>query len=203
MNTTRKPPTPATIAAKLLRDLAGAYVRQPAELDVDGNSIGQKVLLTLQGHKDDHRRLVGSQGQHIWALQTIFAAASRKAGVPIEVALLDPCKGEKGELRPFEENPAWKPFPTMRLIRRVLEATLPDGFRLRGIPTGALYTIEITPAVWEPWLEAFAKAVHLLFHASGNTNGHRINVATINPETGAAVEWEQPARRENHGVPVG
>lgn len=195
----KAPPTPAAIAQRLLRELASAYVRQPGELEVHGEMIGNKVFLTLQGHRDDHRHLVGSQGQHIWALQTIFAAASAKAGVPIEVALLDPCKGEKGDPQRFEENPDWKPGPTMRLMRRVLDAILPDEYALRGVATGALYTIEIRPAVWRESMELTAKALHLLFHASGNQNGHRINVATINPNTGN-IAWEPPSRNGSPAI---
>lgn len=196
----RKGSTPATIAEKLLRDLASAYVRQPGELDVHGNTIGTKVLLTLQGHRDDHRHLVGSQGQHIWALQQIFSAASRKAGVPIEVALLDPVKGERGEARRFEENPEWRPAPSLKLIKRVLDATMPGEYGVRGIATGALYTIEIRPAEWAPALQDLAKALHLLFHASGNQNGHRINVVMINPTTGSIVEWEPRAANGAFGA---
>lgn len=188
--TERKAPTPAVHAERLLRDLASAYVGKPDKLEVHGSRIGTKILLTFQGTGEDHRHLVGSRGQHIWAVQQIFAAASRKAGLPIEVTLIDPRERYEGPPQIFAENPAWKPAPTMRLMKRVLDAVLPCEYAVRGIATGALYTLEVRPAQWSPAMVDLAKALHLIFHASGNQNGHRINVAMIHPETGEIVEWE-------------
>lgn len=179
--TTTPAPSIVSAAADLLRDIASRYTRFHKELKVNGRELGQTINLTLQGHRDDHPKLVGSQGKHIWALQQIFAAAGRRAGRAVRLTLLEPSIGEKQGPSEFVANHEWTPDATMDLLSRILAAASLGGVAAEPVDNGELTTLVIK--VEDPldsaarWATGeLGRALHLIFHAIGRTEGRQIHV---------------------------
>lgn len=183
--TTKVPSAPkaenaATASTTLLRDLASAFTREPKNLRVEGAQRGANIIMSLQTDADDHPRLVGSQGKHILAMQTLFAIAGHNQGIKTTLTLLEPWGGTKQPVQPFQQNPDWQPDDTEQLMRRVLDATMPVPYTLEHIALGGLSTFEITPLAtagnMTKAIPMIQEALHLLFHAAGKTQGRTIHV---------------------------
>lgn len=177
-------------AVSLLRSLTTAYTRHHEQLETEGRKVGSQIMLTIRAHADDHPKLVGSKGKHIWALQQIFQAAGRRAGETVQITLLPPVHGQRGRELEYVENEHWTPDNMAELLEMVLEATTISGVLMDPQDVGGMTTFLLVPgdandpaARWDE-KPGLAHALHLLFHAIGKTQGHIVHVQ---------VEAEKPS----------
>lgn len=173
--------TPGQKAEALVRDLVNAFTREPKHLRIATADRGGTILMSLQTDADDHPRIVGTQGKHIWALLFITALMGRKTGQRINLTLLEPWGGKRLPVLPFIPDPNWKPDRTLALAERVIEAAMPCGCSLEPVNVGELTTLELKPDEWSPEIEGLGKAMHLLFHAAGKAQGRTIHVTMLPP----------------------
>ena len=121
---------PTDLAVELIREVAESYTRHHRDLHIEAGMLSSAIQITVQANRDDHPKLVGSQGKHVWALQLIASLMGGKAGIPIRLTLLEPIIGDKGQpARNSVPDPTWKPNHIENVIRRILAAALPP---LRG-----------------------------------------------------------------------
>lgn len=178
--TARQPkPKPANDAVEFIRELAKGFTKHHRDLQIDGAELPSRNVLTIQAHKADHPRLVGTQGVNIRALQTLIAAFGEKAAKLHTLTLLDPRVGQREESQPFAPDPKWKPKATMDRLRRTLDATMPCAYTIAHADVGELTTFEVVPAENAlPLIERgdYARALHVIFHAIGKNEGRQIHV---------------------------
>lgn len=187
---TQKEKKPSEFALELLRDLASAFTRHPRNLEVDGSDMTGAIVLAIRCDRDDHPKLVGSQGKHIQALQSIFAAHGEKTGRRVNLTLLEPAKGQKGPPVQFQPDPNWNRELVKSLMGRVLDACLPEPYRLNIADSAlGLTTIEVLPQRWGELCQRgdFARAVHAIFHAIGKTQGVDLHVNFTKAPAGTAA----------------
>lgn len=179
MSTTTKDPDVEQLTA-LLRALLAAYTRWHRDMKINGAKLTSGVQISVQAHRDDHPRLVGSRGTHIMAIQTLFAFIGRRAGRVVRVTLLEPATGEKLPLEPYVENPKWKPEPMRKLLGAVASAVFGEGeVTLTVNAVGEMTVFEIAPkqAISQLMRDAeIEKAFHLIFHAIGKAQGRIVHV---------------------------
>lgn len=180
---------PSEFAIELLRDLARAFTLHHHNLKVDGAEMTGGIVLAIKCDRDDHPKLVGSQGKHIQSLQAIMRALGAKIGKKINLTLLEPDQGEKGPPRPFQPNPHWNRELVESLMRGVLSACLPGSYRLESASSElGLTTYEVIPEQWGEICEReFPLAVHAIFHAIGKNQGVDLHVNFTRAEQPAAA----------------
>lgn len=186
--TTNQTTTPKDVI-NLLRDLVLSYTRHHEYVKTEGRDMGSAIVLAVKANRDDHPKLVGTGGKHIWALQTIFAAIGAKMRRRINLTLLDPTEGEKGPPATFKVNPHWQPEPMLELLTRVLDATMPVPYSMQHGTLMELTSIQVRPCVWEDIFEkgGLANAIHAIFHAIGKTQGQNVTIEFTKAETPASA----------------
>lgn len=170
MTKRQKPKQPIDIALDLLRDLARGFTRHHDELRVNGGELGGKLVLSYQGHGEDHPKLVGTRGAHVFAMTTIFSQLGKKWNRTVRLTLLEPREKVAAAHIPYVPDANWNDKPLLDLMRRVLENTL-DVYTLESIGEGFTainVTAEVTPD--------FAQSVHNIFHAIGKNQGRFVTV---------------------------
>lgn len=174
---------------EILRELVCGYTRHHDKLKVDGADMGTTIIMAIRGDIDDHPKLVGTKGKHVWALETIVQAIGRKMGRTVRLTLMDPLPGEQGPPAVFKPNPNWVEGAIVFLLRLVLDAALPTPYSLEVMHVLDLTTIQVRPAVWGDLCERgdFAKAVHAIFHAVGKTQGRDVHIDVCKAEQPAAA----------------
>jgi predicted RNA-binding protein YlqC (UPF0109 family) len=186
---------------KLLRELVAAFTRHHAELKVDGAKMGSGIQLSLQAHRDDHPRIVGSCGTHIRAIQNLFGFMGRRLGIQVRVTLLEPNRGEKWPLEPYVENTEWRVGPMLNILTNVCGAVFGEGATCEPADIGEMTVIEVRPgAGWCALMDDTRTplALHLLFHAIGKAQGRIVHVHVIDP-TGK-VHAPDPGTRNGASV---
>jgi predicted RNA-binding protein YlqC (UPF0109 family) len=173
----------------LLRETILSYTKHGDRLETTGASLSTSIAFTVQAHRDDHSKIVGAKGQHIWALQTIFDFIGRSIGTRVRVTLLEPAFGEKLPLTPYQADPKWKPEKVLGLIRRILDLVLVAHYELKAEGESQT-TIEIKPTMIDrPRLlrmdnsekNDFGEALHYIFHAIGKSQGRIIYIDVVDP----------------------
>jgi predicted RNA-binding protein YlqC (UPF0109 family) len=176
MTTTTTDATPAQTAREFFRKLILGYTQHENDLEVSAGDLPGRIVITVRANRDDHPRIVGTRGAHIMALQSIAAAYGRRNNTKIALTLLEPVRGEKAQLRPFEAAENWNEGETMELMNELLDRTTPQGWHADHVAVAELSTIQITRADGEPVPADFVQSLHLLFHAIGKNQGRQIHV---------------------------
>lgn len=172
--------TPAEFAKALLRDLVGAFTKRPDQLRVNAADMTGAVVISLEtGDHNDYRKIVGTAGKNIKALQIIMAMHGAKVSRRINLTLIE-FSGADAPRETYQwiRDPDWDARPTVALIRRVMDACLPVSWQLNVVRTGPLTTMEVIP---QAWCEVcgrpeFPLALHGIFHAIGKTGGADVHV---------------------------
>lgn len=177
-------------ALKLLRELILSFTRHGEDLQTTGATLSTSIALTIQAHRDDHSKIVGQLGQHIWALQTIFDFIGSAMGTRIRVTLLEPGVGEKLPLTPFQNDPKWEPKKVLMLATGILDIVLKKPYAMEAIGNNGQTTIEIKPDKAERLKllnedskerNDFGEALQYIFHAIGKSQGRIIYIEVIDP----------------------
>jgi predicted RNA-binding protein YlqC (UPF0109 family) len=185
---TASQPDPIETVTALMRDLVSAYTRHHEALRITAERMGPSIGITLQAHKDDHPRLVGARGAHIWALQCIFAFIGARLGRPVKVTLMEPWTGEKMPLRGYEEKPDWDEKPMLALLGRIVGAIVGNNVRTEAVSNGGMTNILVQTPDWSELMtkHQLGLALHQLFHAIGKLEGRIVHVEIVD-EHGRAM----------------
>lgn len=159
---------------KLVRDLVLRYTKHPEALQVDGGEMGPAIVMAVKAHRDDHPRLVGSQGRNISALQAVARAYGARHGRQIRLTLLEPTIGEKMAREEFREDPQWQPDATLKLLKRLIGETHEGKAKVRHNAVASLSYFMV--AADTPITTELLAALNTLFHAIGRNEGRLIEV---------------------------
>ena len=109
-------------AVDLIRSLVETYIDHPEALVLNVRDYGDQVYFTAQGHSDDHKRLVGTGGAHVAALEHLVKAMGRARQVVHSFRLLNP--EPSGRREDYEEKDAetHDPEPAEKLLRNLIRA---------------------------------------------------------------------------------
>jgi predicted RNA-binding protein YlqC (UPF0109 family) len=175
---------------KLLRELVLAYTRHGEHLVTEAHKLTTSISITMQAHRDDHPKIVGAGGKHIWALKTVFDFIGRGQGIRIRVTLIEPEVGEKMPMAPFQANPRWKSDRAVSLLTKILGMVTHQPCRVEAQDAGAETTLEVLPPPnerdkllrpHESEKNEFGTALDDLFHAIGKAEGRNLSIDVIDP----------------------
>lgn len=132
----------------------------------------------------DQGRVVGKQGQAIWAIQTIFwYAGYTQAMHPWGIKLLEPEAPCKGLSSPFKFTAKWDREKIQKMLATIQEVCLPlhSSFRLEETDdTSATVFFQIDAYLQTPMLEPnFAEAVRIIVRAAGMVQGVSLKTEII------------------------
>ncbi len=177
-------------AVTLLREVILSYTQHGENLVTTSERYTTSIAINVQAHRDDHGKIVGTNGQNIWALKTIFNFIGRGMQTNIRLTLLDPAVGEKQAITPFQRNPEWKPDKALALMRKILDIVLREPYNLEAL--GDIETtLEILPSKNErlklinPHTKErndFGHALYDIFQAIGKSDGHDIHIDVLDPD---------------------
>lgn len=168
----------------LLSELVNGFTKHHKELKITGTALNRSISFNIIGHADDHPKLVGTRGLHIWSLQTIFRHIGDKQQVPLRITLLEPEVGERKEKPPYVPNPKWKPDNLVRLITNVNELVFDKPVKIDVTNEGAATTFELFPTPdcdRDVALLAgeILTAFKYIFHAIGKAEGRTIYIDSV------------------------
>lgn len=166
----------------LIEELIRGYTVHHEDITVRMDELTTTVMLSVQGNSDDHRRLVGSRGRHVWSLQRIAGLAGLKIGKSVRLSLMEPKPGDRGADLSFTPVENWDPRPFLKLLKRVVEFTTPDGTKVKDANAGHNTTVEIVLPAIGPMFTEYAQAMQALFFAIGKMHGRIVELQFIGPE---------------------
>lgn len=164
----------------IIAQMIAGYTAKPVDLRMA--EMDSTILFELQGENDDHRRLVGTRGRHIWSLQRLAGLAGGRLGKTVRLALIDPKPGSRGRDLDFTPVADWNSGPFMGLIRDVLYYTAPDGTGATIGNAGHNTTVEVSLPAIGPAFGDFAQAMQALFFAIGKMEGRMVELKFLGPK---------------------
>lgn len=174
---------------EITRELLLAYTRWGDDLMVDAtrSSLTGTINISIQAHRDDHPKLVGTAGQHILALKLILGFMGQKLGAPIRVTLLDPYKGDKHPLTPFKPDPDFDAEPIQKLLAKILDMTFTVPPIIEMTESDTTTTFEIASRSESTKVlnqgndgpSDLVQSLHYLFHAIGKARGRLIYIDAV------------------------
>lgn len=168
----------ATDAEKLLCDLVRAFTRHHKELEIKSGKVGNKLIITVECHADDHPKLVGKDGRQIWAIKRLFEIViARRICKTVEVSLLPPTRGKRLPTPEFRYNPNWDRAPFEALLIRTLKISLSLPFQVRFVQITNQTGVElaVNPLELESARGSMTDAIRNIFKAIGRHDGRDIH----------------------------
>lgn len=107
--------------ADLLRDLLTAFIDYPDELAIEPKDFRDAVYWSVQGHTDDHPKLVGKGGAHVKAIKYLLLRMGTAVDTVYSFELLDPEPGRRRQESPQKNAESYDPTPACDLLIRLLE----------------------------------------------------------------------------------
>lgn len=189
MPTTKPKPHDTRTIEFLIRDIVRGYTTDHGDIELTTQELTTTVMISLRGSANDHRRLVGSRGRHVWSLQRIAGLCGARIGKSVRLSLLEPKDGDRGPDLGFTPVENWDSGPFMLLFRRTIKATAPEGTTVKAAHAGHNTTLEVTMTAIGSAFREFAQSLQALFFAIGKMQGRVITVTFIGPE-GSEVAYE-------------
>lgn len=168
----------AAMAEELMRDLILAFTRHHKYLRIERGEVGNRVIIAVEAHADDHPKIVGKDGMRISAIKRVFEIfLSRRLKKSVEVSLLGPTKGTRLPPPKFKANPNWDSKPFEALLIRTLKMALTLPFQIKMVPIASQTGVELM--VNELELDdvrgAFTASIRSIFEAIGRHDGREIH----------------------------
>lgn len=107
-----------------LRGVVEAFTDHHEDLTIEARALGRVMIVVLQAHAAETPRIIGSQGKHVSALQTLLDRVGRRMEKRIRLEIKEAQRGEKRPLRPYEANDEWNPEPMRKLLARIVRETI-------------------------------------------------------------------------------
>lgn len=167
---------------KLIQELISGYTINHEALKVEVQELTTTVMISVRGSTDDHRRLVGSRGRHVWSLQRIAGLAGARIGKSVRLSLLDPVPGERGADLGFEPCEDWDSKPFLKTIKKVVDFTAPEGSKVAIANAGHNTTVEIKLTAIGAMFSEYAQAMQALFFAIGKMQGRIVELRFLGQE---------------------
>lgn len=161
--------------AEMLATLVRGFTRFHKDLTMEATDYGPSLtMIRAQANRADHPRVVGSQGKHVMALQSLCRRIGELHGANVQFSLIEPVRGEKLPPEPFVLSPKWKPGTIVAMLESVLSWVLP-GAKVKVREDA--HTVLVVKS--EPDTE-IALALNLLFRAIGRNQGRVVDVVIEN-----------------------
>jgi len=171
------------------RRLLLSFIQYPDDLNLKIEVSGATIFISCQVNRDDHPKLVGSKGTHIWAMQTLVRAIAdkyREYNLKIEFRLLEPVVGEKKDLTKFQPNEKWNSKNVVETLREICSLTFADPVEILVSERDTHYSTQIRIIASERERARLQgdlrQALHYLFHAIGKSQGRLIYIYEHNPD---------------------
>lgn len=179
----------AETAINLLREVMGGICARPDLLNMEVHN-GQVIELAVTCHPTDSRRLVGKRRSHLNALGTLAGLLLDGTGRRVTLLPVRSLDLPETPWKDLEVDPEWPSDRVVGLVRRLVEAALPDvRCQIEVVPHDQRSSrVEIyLPEVREfhGAILKFAEALHTLFIPYGSSIGQ---VLYVNVNTGAPNE---------------
>ena len=110
----------------LVSQVVKAFTDHHDDLEIQVTALGNILIIGIRAHASETPRIIGQQGRHVAALQTILGRVGKIIGRRIRLEIREAIKGEKSKLLPYRPNPDWTPGPMTELLRLLLAATTGD-----------------------------------------------------------------------------
>lgn len=112
--------------AGILGEIVRGFTDHHHDLEINVASLGHILMISLRAHASETPRIIGSQGRHVSALQTIMDRVGGVIGRRVRLEVKEAIRGEKQRLRPYEVDPNWSPDRLQRILEKLTIATTGD-----------------------------------------------------------------------------
>jgi predicted RNA-binding protein YlqC (UPF0109 family) len=159
----------------LMEEIIQAFTKHHDDLSISGTALHCSISIVIQGHTDDHPKIVGTKGQHILSIQTIFQYIGEMIDMPIRVKLLEPERGQRLPKPEFKNAPSWDHSDALELMKRINSMIFEKPVRVEVTSNEAATTFELfadssserdIALLAGPILQAYK----FIFHAIGKAN---------------------------------
>lgn len=175
---------PAATAIDIVRRIIGEFTYHPSDIRTAVQEVGHSMTVKLQVNRADMPRVLGKQGTHFRALESLVAAIGAKAGLTLRFQLVEPAVGMPDRYDPFTAKEEWNSANAVQLLSEIADATFMGKTSIRVID-GEDYqsSIELTLTAVEKRaiIDAVAGAAKVLFKAIGRAQGRFLVVDIILP----------------------
>jgi predicted RNA-binding protein YlqC (UPF0109 family) len=163
----------------VVRELLKGFIHHKRDLKVKGRRMGSIVSVEISGNRDDQPKLVGTRGQHIAAMNLIMRAVGARLNLRIVLSLHEATIGQKLPPRPFRENHNWKPEPTRKVLRQVIDSIFPTAPTIEEHhdENGSIFQVVPDPQEESLFTKDLEGALQAIFDAIGKANGRTVHIA--------------------------
>lgn len=182
---------------ELVRALVSSYILHPKKLILEGSEIEGRIFFEMKAAFDDQPKLIGKSGSHIKALRFLLREIGLAQNVDINLTLLEPTPGPRGEPQAPKAVSFYEPKEAHELLERaacalVLGQVRVDCAKIPGDrPCSYLFTITprdmpdyadlITPDDDDPEAQTVIGAIGTLFRAFANKAGVQFKIEVKKP----------------------
>lgn len=167
--------------ADLARTLATHFIGHPEDLKVECRQFSHSYYITMQPHRADMSKLIGSAAKTVKALTMLLVVAARRRGQMISFEILEPVHGIKGKEPPFAPDQEWTPEKEAALKSKfddVLQAVFITDYKLLAHPQPDQSIFVIATPVVDVGVQS---ALNVILRAIGKSHNRRVSI-TFNGE---------------------
>ena len=163
---------------EMAREMISQFVAHPEALEIKARSLGVLVMVRIRAHASDTPRIIGQQGRHVAAIQTIMKRIGSQLDLRVRVEVLESVVGERERIKPYSSNPEWKPEGVLRTLGMLCFATTSKLARISAEQADGTTVFHIKEESAQELIsdKELILAVETILHAIGRAQGQRIYI---------------------------